>query len=257
MLLHAVSYTQAKESHIITGLLIGHWLWLISWPFTFVWITPCSSRSLMKDFQYCILNLSYLKSTWKRFPFQRFKSEVWFSASASPSALLPLLSLNFKDISASREAEIMFGNCILAADLTKTYYFATVPEIADRLCVSNVCIPVYLCACVGRVQRAERLLIKVLYVWLNISQPEHWVHYVSVCVRALLDGILMALKLKHDPAVDDVSLPKAQTLYQTSCQQMSLLEIGGEAARGILYMLVLHKIVHCDDIYQKINRLKH
>lgn len=86
------------------------------------------------------------------------------SASASPSALLPLLSLNFKDISASREAEIMFGNCILAADLTKTYYFATVPEIADRLCVSNVCIPVYLCACVGRVQRAERLLIKVLYV---------------------------------------------------------------------------------------------
>lgn len=183
--------------------------------------------------------------------------EVWFSTSASPSALLPLLSLNFKDISASREAEIMFGNCILAADLTKTYYFATVPEIADRLCVSNVCIPVYLCACVGRVHRAERLLIKVLYVWLNISQPEHWVHYVSVCVRALLDGILMALKLKHDPAVDDVSLPKAQTLYQTSCQQMSLLEIGGEAARGILYMLVLHKIVHCDDIYQKINRLKH
>lgn len=44
----------------------------------------------------------------------------------------------------------MFGNCIQAADLTKTYYFATVPEIADRLCVSNVCIPVYLCACVGR-----------------------------------------------------------------------------------------------------------
>lgn len=76
-------------------------------------------------------------------------------------------------------------------------------------------------------------------------------------VRALLDRILMALKLKHDPAVDDVSLPKAQTLYQTSCQQMSLLEIGGEAARGILYMLVLHKIVHCDDIYQKINRLQH
>lgn len=45
----------------------------------------------------------------------------------------------------------------------------------------------------------------------------------------------MALKLKHDPAVDDVSLPKAQTLYQTSCQQMSLLEIGGEAARGICW----------------------
>lgn len=48
----------------------------------------------------------------------------------------------------------MFGNCILAADLTKTYYFATVPEIADRLCVSNVCIPVYLCACVGPESRA-------------------------------------------------------------------------------------------------------
>lgn len=67
----------------------------------------------------------------------------------------------------------------------------------------------------------------------------------------------MALKLKHDPALDDVSLPKAQTLYQTNCQQMSQLEIGGEAAQSTLYMLVLHKIVHCDDIYQKINRLKH
>lgn len=56
----------------------------------------------------------------------------------------------------------MFGNCILAADLTKTYYFATVPEIADRLCVSNVCIPVYLCACVGPESRAAAY--KLLYV---------------------------------------------------------------------------------------------
>ncbi len=35
---------------------------------------------------------------------------------------------------------------------------------------------------------------------------------VCVCVLSLRDKILMSLKLKHDPAVDDVSLPKAQTL---------------------------------------------
>lgn len=35
----------------------------------------------------------------------------------------------------------------------------------------------------------------------------------------------MALKLQHDPAADDVCLPKAETLYLTNCQQMSLHEI--------------------------------
>lgn len=43
----------------------------------------------------------------------------------------------------------MFGNHIQAVDLIKTYYFATGPEIASRLCVSSVCMPVYLYACVG------------------------------------------------------------------------------------------------------------
>lgn len=35
----------------------------------------------------------------------------------------------------------MFGNHIQAVDLMKTYYFATGPEIAGRLCVSSVCMP--------------------------------------------------------------------------------------------------------------------
>lgn len=38
----------------------------------------------------------------------------------------------------------MFGNHIQAVDLMKTYYFTTGPEIAGRLCVSSVCMPVYL-----------------------------------------------------------------------------------------------------------------
>lgn len=54
---------------------------------------------------------------------------------------------------------------------------------------------------------------------------------MCACARASLrDKILMALKLKHDPAVDDVSLPKAQT-YRTNCQQISPDEIDRSVLR--------------------------
>ncbi len=81
----------------------------------------------------------------------------------------------------SQEKELMFGNLLQTVDLIKTCYFATGPEIASRLCVSSVCMPVYLYVCVGRTmgvfvsvcyvipsESKNRLLSQVLYVRLKV-----------------------------------------------------------------------------------------
>lgn len=82
------------------------------------------------------------------------------------------------------------------------------PEIADGLLNQTLN---------ARLQNQQTYIVQVCDLPFLMS--------ACVYVCALLDNILMALKLKHDPVEDDVSVPKVQTLYHTNCQQMSLLEI--------------------------------
>lgn len=86
------------------------------------------------------------------------------------------------------------------------------------------------------------LLSQVLYD----SKSVNWNTGYGVCVCArishisLWDKILMALKLKHDPAVDDVSLPKAQTLPYKLSANVTVWN-REESVEGMLYILLLYK----------------
>lgn len=64
----------------------------------------------------------------------------------------------------------MFGNHI-QADLIKTYYFATGSEIACRLCVSSLCMPVYRHACVGGAAFVYVLICECVFILVKVS-PE-------------------------------------------------------------------------------------